>query len=232
MIKWNWSSRRQVPQEQEDAPVGKQGGRYLLLDSQEHLLAQGDLISPPDAPSIQIQVLENRIGEVMKHEIINLIGVEDDTPSLLGRIILRRKDVVVLDKLKTLAGSVRQNLRMPMSFDSFIYPVTEDPIASGWQGRRRIVSKDLSCAGIAFYCEESLTQGEHIEVVIPVTGATLTPLVVQCEILRHWEGDSPHGDLYSGKFIEICHDEEKLIQTAVFNVQLMERTQNNNRRKR
>lgn len=190
----------------------KTNNLFVLLDTQDHVLAHGELIGKADGANIQVRVPEEQIGQVLEHEIIQILSIANTVPPLLGKITAHRRDMVVLDKIKTLAGDIRQNLRIPVKFDSFIYPLT-----GRWKGRRAITSKDLSCGGVAFFCTEPLETGEEVEVVIPITSS---PLILHCKILRNWAATETEPPLYASKFLNMCNDEEMIVQTTVFSVQI------------
>lgn len=185
---------------------------YILLDRKNNPLGRGSLECPPDAPKLYVRVPEELIDELAGHELIQLIGVSRDTPSLLGRVTGTRRDILILEPSETLVGSVRQNLRVPVHFDTYIYPLT-----GGWQGRRYVVSSDLSCGGISFLCREPLSPGEQFEVVIPITAQ---PLILRCQLLRVLAEQPDGRTLYAAKFIGMCPDEETLTREAVYSVQL------------
>ncbi len=188
--------------------------RYLILDSRDKPLAYGRLEQFPDAHYFRVRVLDKKVVNVLHHEVIQLIGASEDASGLLGRILQRDGDCLVLERLRALGKDARQNLRMPVSFSTFLYPVTGE-----WKGRRVVESLDLSCGGVAFFCGQELQQGELAEIVIPIT--TL-PLVVTCEILRR-RPDIGEVPLYQAKFVNLCHEEEMMIREAVFSVQLSSR---------
>lgn len=188
---------------------------YLLLDSRDAPLANGLLESPKDAPEWRVRILDDKISDVMEHEEIQMVPMADGEPNLLGRILRMRNDHVILKKLQQLDSNMRQNLRMPTRFDTFIYP-----LCGGWRGRRKVRSNDLSCGGIAFFAKEKLKEREQVEIVIPITSQ---PLVVRCEILRERPSDQEGETMYAAKFIEMCHDEEMVIREAVFSVQVQAR---------
>ena len=184
---------------------------YLLLDSSNFPLAHGRLENDPDCGELRIRVLDGKAAVVLEHELLQLVGMSPDAPPLLGRILSESGGVILLKKQQVLGEDVRQNLRIPVRFDTFIYP-----LGCAWLGRLKIDSHDLSCGGVAFFCDGALSKGEHIEVVIPITPQ---PLILRCEILR--ERPSVRGTpLYAAKFIDMCNDEEALIREAVFTVQL------------
>lgn len=119
------------------------------------------------------------------------------------RIIVKRNSVINFE--------LRRDLRVPVQFDSFIYP-----LSGKWKGRYQIRSVDISCGGIGFSSDARLQDGEQLEVVLPVT---TEPLVVQCQILHQRQLDEEMS-FYAAKFIEMRGDEEAMIRKAVFNIQL------------
>lgn len=194
---------------------GKQGKLYALLDSRNAVLAQGRLENPPDAPDWQVRVPEDKISAVMEHEEIQLVPIDGDGDALLGRVRRNRNDLIVLQKLHSLGIEMRQNLRMPTHFQSFIYPVS-----GGWKGRRQAEANDLSCGGVAFFCAQQLEDGEVVELVVPITSE---PLILKCQVLRRRPSDRKDEVLYAAKFVEMCDDEEMIVREAVFSVQVRSR---------
>ena len=189
---------------------------YLLLDSRGTALAQARPQGPAAAGSNlwQLTVLDGKIDLVLKHKKFRLMAITDSSPSYEGTLVRSRNDIIQLEvrKSATNGTDMRKNLRVPVSVDSFIYPLT-----GGWPGRRSVRTNDLSCGGVAFFTDHSLRAGERFEIVVPVTSQ---PLVAAGEILRiRPSGDSGH-ILYAAKFIGLCDDEETLLREAVFNLQL------------
>lgn len=184
-----------------------------VLDSRSQPLARGELLSPPNAPMLQLRVLEN-LQAVLEHEAIQLLPMDDGTPPLLGRILSRREDCLLLEPQQALGRELQQNLRIPVSFHTFLYPVT-----GTWRGRARVLSKDLSCGGVAFFSSLELAPGERAEIVIP---RSREPLVLTCEILRQRPSNPPL-HLYAAKFVNLTEGEEFLVRETVFNIQLLDR---------
>ena len=120
-----------------------------------------------------------------------------------------------LEKIASLDPDLRRNLRVPIKFNTFIYPIT-----GRWQGRREIQSIDLSCGGVAFYGDEGLEIEERLELVIPVTEE---PVILRCQILRKQELRNDKL-LYATKFVDMCEDEEVTVREAVFSIQLESRS--------
>ena len=193
------------------------GGRmYLILNSESVPLARGQMISPPAAETVQIKVLDDQAEEVARHEIIQLISMVRGEPSLQCHLLRQRDDQIVLERMSVLDSKLRQSLRIPVTFDTFLYP-----LSGGWKGRRRAHGIDLSIGGVAFFSNHGLEIGERMEIVIPVT---TRPLIVQIEILRRKELKNDRA-YYAAKFINLCNDEEDMICEAVFSAQLQNRPQ-------
>lgn len=181
----------------------------MLMDSTSVLLARGVLMSPPDAPNMQIQIIDGRMEDVLAQEVFQVVLVQSKDPARLGRLIHHRGDMIVLNPLRALGEEVRQNLRVPTSFESFVYPTAG--------GQVPIRANDLSCGGVAFYCAHDFAPKERFEIVIPITSEA--PLLLRAEILR----SRPAGgviQLYAAQFVDMINDEERRVREAVFGVQL------------
>lgn len=189
--------------------------RYLILDVEKRPLTYGELLDPPEAERFQIRVPADRLETVMERPTVQLIGISEGAGVLVGRVEdSRGDDIVVITKLEALDENLRQNLRMPVRFSTFLYPVT-----GAWKGRRQAESVDLSCGGIGFTCRERLEEDGLLEIVIPIT---TQPLVVTCRILRIRQ-EEDGGFFYAAEFIELCNGEESMLREAVFSVQLSSR---------
>jgi len=189
--------------------------QYLVLDSRGDPLARATLEGRPDGPNLQFEILDGDTGAVMAHEQLQFIPIADGKPALLGRVQRCRGERVTVERLQRLDSELRQNLRMPTSFQTLVYP-----ISGSWKGRRWVESNDLSCGGIAFFSKETFEAGERFEMVIPIT---TQPVLLRCEILRQRPCAREGESMYAAKFVEMCHDEEMLVREAVFSVQLRSR---------
>lgn len=186
--------------------------RYMISDSQSNPLSRAILETPPDSKVWRVQVLDDGLKQVLEHEIINLISMNQDNPDMAGRIVSSDGfSTLTVEPVDLLGESVRQNLRVPVRFDSFIYP-----ISGNWTGRVPIISHDLSCGGIAFFCNFQLRIAELVEAVIPIT---TQPVILKTRILRLRPSNS-NIPLYSAKFVDPIDDEEVLVREAVFSQQI------------
>lgn len=186
--------------------------RCIITDSQNQPLAHAILENSPEETIWRVQVLDGGIKNVLEHEVIHLIGMTGKIPGMEGSILRREGgDRILVEPVSTLDEDVRQNLRVPFRFDSFLYPVT-----GTWKGRLSIICHDLSCGGIAFFCGYPLQRGEIAELVVPIT---TQPLLLKVKILRIRPSNSAV-PLLSAKFVDLIHDEEVLLREAVFSQQL------------
>lgn len=186
--------------------------RYMISDSQNEPLASAILETQPDSKVWRIQIPEENLEQVLEHEIINLIAMNADNPDMTGRILSSdHVDTITVEPVNLLEESLRQNLRVPVRFDSFIYPVS-----GGWKGRAPIICHDLSCGGMAFFCSFPLRIAEVVEAVVPIT---TQPVILQARILRVRPSNSAV-PLYSAKFLDMLHDQEVIVREAVFTQQI------------
>ena len=78
-----------------------------------------------------------------------------------------------------------------------------------------VLSNDLSCGGVAFFCARKLKVDEVAEIVIPVTAE---PLVLRVKILRERPSPEPI-PLYAAEFVDMLREEENMVCEAVFSLQ-------------
>lgn len=185
--------------------------KYLILDSQGNAVAHGLSEYSPSEAKWQMVIDEGDLEEISKHTNLRLVGDSDAVPALEARIVQRKDNIIVLEPLRPLEESLRTNLRIPVRFHSYIYPKS-----GNWRGRAPIVSKDLSCGGLAFFCPRTLEVGEQLQVVIPVTSQ---PLLLDMEILR-FRSEPEKDPLYSARFLPLLREEESMVREAVFSLQL------------
>lgn len=193
--------------------------QYLVLDSRGEALARAMLEGRQDGPSLQFEILDDGADAVMAHEQLQFLPIADDREALLGRVVRCRGERVTVVRLQQLDSELRQNLRMPISFETLIYPIT-----GYWVGRRWVESNDLSCGGVSFFTRYAMDQGELFELVVPIT---TQPVILRCEIVRERPCAREGMIMYASRFIGMCHDEEMLVREAVFNVQLSTRPRKN-----
>ncbi|MEA5143015.1 MAG: PilZ domain-containing protein [Oscillibacter sp.] len=184
----------------------------IISDSQNQPLASAVLESRPQDTVWRIRVPEADIQRIISYGIIRVISLNDRVPNVNAEILSQPEpDLLTVSPSAQLDASIRLELRIPVRFDSFLYS-----LSPRWSGRVPIVSQDMSCGGIAFFCHQKLSIGETAELVIPVT---TQPIIAKVQVLRFRPSPSPI-PLVAAKFMDIIHDEEIMIREAVFCQQL------------
>lgn len=184
--------------------------RFLILDRKGKAVAHGTGRRIPGGQEWSLSVEDGCVEEVMKHSVLHLVCSSDAVPALEGRVVSRQGNCVLLQPVRRLEKSVWDHLRIPVAFHSYIYP------RSGkWRGRESVVSRDLSCGGVAFDCPRQLEVGEIVEMVIPIP---THPLILCVKILRQIprEGMSPG---YAGCFLDMVHEQESMVREWLFTIQ-------------
>jgi hypothetical protein len=182
---------------------------HFLMDKNANYLARGSAETDAESGSIQFKVIDGSVDEILRQEIVQVVPADKTKSVTMGKAVSRRANFVHIEPMRDMGMGVRKNFRMPVDFESFIYPDAG--------GRYIIKSIDLSCGGIAFYSVASLPAGSETEVVIPITAEE--PLIVRCAILRVIPF-APPIQKYACQFVDLIQDEEEMIREAVFNVQL------------
>jgi len=184
---------------------------YLVLDHNGIPIAQAVPESPPGSEPIQLQILQGLPEEIAVEQDVQLVGMDDSLPARRGLVIRRLGERLIVQPTADLGAEARENLRIPTDFESLIYPVS-----GTWKGCRKIVGKDLSCGGVAFYTHARLHEKEIVELVLPVTDE---PLILKVRILRSLSSDREMA-LWAARFVDLIMDEESLIRKAVFSIQI------------
>lgn len=184
----------------------------LVLDSGSILIARGIHEYLDSGKKLQITIFDGNESDVVRSGVVQIIFIQKDGPTLLGQVSGSRGSIIMVDSLRTLDDQIRRNLRIPVEFDSFAYPISPDGGA-----RFPIRANDLSCGGISFYSNRDFSRGDQIEIVLPIT--SVNPLIVKCQILRMCS-QKENIKLYAAKFIDLINDVETRIRETVFSVQL------------
>jgi len=184
---------------------------YLISGSDRVVLAKGTLEVPASGDTIRLKIGDGKAETVAEHQIVIIMGEEAGEMPIQCHLVERSGDVIALRKMMQLDSEYRRSLRIPVRFDSFIYPVDDS-----FKGRKLLRSIDLSHGGIAFYSDEGMKIGDILEVVIPVT---TQPLIVKMKILRRQELANGR-TYYAAEFVDLLEDEETMICKAVFGIQL------------
>lgn len=185
--------------------------RYMILDHEGIPVARGSSKDKGIDTVLRIQLDNPEAASFSENEYVTLVGTSQDIAGVEGHILRKEKSVLYVEPIRRIGEEIRQNLRIPVAFDTYLYP-----ISGNWQGRSPIISRDLSCGGIAFYTDCQLDIGEIAEIILPVT---INPLLLRIKILRKSES-KPGQNVYAACFVDMIHDEETMVREAVFNIQI------------
>ncbi len=181
--------------------------KYKILDSADRFLGIAFSDDSYQKPLWRLTFSEADCQNVLKHEFVKLVCPSTEIPPIEGRVLYNHGNVVTVRGMR-----IRENLRIPVKFDTFILPID-----GKWVARRKIRSHDISCGGFAFYSEEELQKDEVFETVIPIT---TQPLVLRVKVLRKDKISSTSNKfLYAAEFLDMLHEEEILVREAVFLLQ-------------
>ena len=192
----------------------KEQNTCMIMDSLSKVLAKGRLEKPQGDGFLRVKVTEGSIRDVLRTNKVQIVPSQEDQPATLGRVVdCDDNDVISFTPLRELKGEeARTNLRMPVDFTSYAYP-----LGTADKARSAIRANDLSGGGVAFYCAREFAPGDQLEVVIPITRTA--PLLLKCQILRKGGANGEY-TLYAAKFLDIIDEEESLVREAVFRAQL------------
>lgn len=184
--------------------------RYMILNTEGIPMGHGTCQDAPETEVWRLVVDHSDVPKLRNLTHIHLVGASEYCVAVEGEILAWRDNIASVRMTKRLGRELRQNLRIPVRFESFLYSVNQEP-----PGRMPILSFDLSCGGLSFFCSRQLPPGLRVQVVIPVTSQ---PLLVDLEIIRCLsnQGVVP---LYAAKFVDLLHEEESMIREAVFGLQ-------------
>lgn len=184
---------------------------YFLLTRDQRMLAKGMLVSGSVECKVQLKITEGSPDAVERQEILCLIGSESGENPVMGQVISRRNDQVLIKTIMTLNPELRRTYRIPADFESFLYPVS-----GTWKGRMGVKAKDMSCGGMAFTSAGDLAVDEVAQIVIP---NIRFPVLVNLQILRK-ETLSDGQKYYCCKFVDMCPEEEQSVCRSVFSIQV------------
>ena len=187
------------------------GELYVITGKNRTPLARAMLYGDPDAEAWQAELVSGDAAAVLAEDTVELVRLGEEMYTLVGRVKGQAGKYIRLERIIGRSGDARRSLRVPIDYDTYIYPV-----GGTWKGRCLVKCKDLSCGGIAFHLPMQLVLGERVDVVVRTQEE---PLVIRGEVLRELEKT---GDMngYAVCFRDICPDEDALLCKEVFGVQL------------
>ena len=193
-------------QEKQEKP--SEAGIYLLMDSNSRLLARGTH-HEFESQYLFFTLIEGELLDIEQANIVQVVPQDKSLPPQMTRYAGFRNDIVALEPMREAGAAIRKNFRVPVAFDSYVYP------ASGPRSAMRSV--DLSCGGIAFHSNHVFAPKEVFEVVVPLVSEE--PLLLRAEALRA-RSDPGIGNFYACSFVDLIDDEETMLREAVFAIQI------------
>lgn len=125
-----------------------------------------------------------------------------------GRVQQIRGDKLDFIAEERIDSRLRRQLRIAMAFRTYLYPM------HGNSARLPVISKDISCGGIALHCVTPLKNGAKYQIALPCTEP---PIIVRLEVIRTI---SKEKNLYACQFMDILPQEEAMIQESIFDYDL------------
>lgn len=181
---------------------------YEITDCSARPLARGLRVEAPGHRNLYVKLLSGNARSLREAGILQAIPRDSALPPMIARLIGAQGDAVSLEPIRE-GGAVRLNFRVPVAFDSFLYP------PGGGRGALRSI--DFSCGGLAFRTPRPMRPGERFELVIPPVSEG--PLLVWAELLRSRD-DPGEPPAYACKFLDLIDEEEHLLREAVFAIQV------------
>ncbi len=186
--------------------------KYKVTDNDGKLIGNAFSDDPPTSPVWRLILAQADAQVVIETKNVKVIIPGSEEEPIEGSVISSNGSMVTVKGLR-----VRENLRMPVKFSTYIYPVNDS-----WVGRAQIHGNDLSCGGFAFFSERELKIGEVVETVLPITSR---PLILLLKVLR--TKVLPDGRLmYAAEFHEMLHEQETMVRETVFRLQVQYNPEN------
>lgn len=193
-------------QEKQEKP--SEAGIYLLMDSNSRLLARGTH-HEFESQYLFFTIFEGELRSLENAKVVQIVPQDKSLPPQMTRYAGFRNGIVALEPMREAGAAMRKNFRVPVTFQSFVYPVGRP--------RSALRSVDLSCGGIAFHSSCVLSTDEVFEIVVPLLSEE--PLLLHAQALRG-RTDPGKGNFYACKFVDLIDDEETLLREAVFAIQI------------
>ncbi len=186
----------------------QQDKKFVILNDQHEPLASATLISQQGQDRI-FELTSTPMCNLQELPAINVLSI--NSPEFMawrGRVQGLREDRLYFRADERIDSRLRRHLRIEMAFRSHIYPV------KGSGPRLPIVSKDISCGGVAFYSLVPLSVGQTYEIALPCTEP---PLIVKIEVLHVLSAEQK---LFACQFCDLLPQEEAMIQECIFEYDL------------
>jgi hypothetical protein len=140
----------------------------------------------------------------------------EDYPELFEADVYQVKgEKLFVENLKNITAQLRSDLKVKVSYKSTVR-MLDTPSSTNIN----IQSRDISCGGICFQTEQDLMTTELYETVVPITQ---DPIILRFRIIRKVFDKEKNVYVYGARFIELKHNEERMLRQAIFRLQMIAR---------
>nr|WP_302664894.1 PilZ domain-containing protein [uncultured Agathobaculum sp.] len=191
---------------------GPQEEKFVFLDDNHQTLAGAVLLGQQGqtktfrltyAPNCDLKALTS----------FNVMSVNStEFMAWHGKVQQIRGDKLDFIAEERIDSRLRRHLRIPMAFRTYLYPMHSH------SARLPIISKDISCGGMAFHCVTPLKDDTIYEIALPCTEP---PIIIRLKVIRTI---SKEKNLYAGQFMDILPQEEAMVQESIFDYDLRHHT--------
>lgn len=186
----------------------RESEKFVFLDDNHQTLASAVLLGQ-QGQTKTFQLTYAPDCNLQDMPALNALSV--NSPEFMawrGHILQIRDDKIDFLAEERIDSHLRRHLRIAMPFRTYLYP------PSGHETRLPVISKDISCGGIALYSVTRLKKGQKFQIALPCTEP---PLIVRVEVLRLI---SDLKNLYALQFDDLLPQEEAMIQECIFEYDL------------
>ncbi len=180
--------------------------KYKIYDNSGKMIGDAFSDDAPTSPVWRMILAQADAQVIIAEKNVKVVIPDAENDPIEGEVISSNGSIVTIKGVR-----VRENLRMPVKFSTYIYPIDDS-----WKGRSKIIGNDLSCGGFAFFSERELKVDEVVETVLPITSR---PLILRLKILRTRQLNDGRL-MYAAEFHEMLHEEETMIRETVFRLQV------------
>lgn len=183
---------------------------FFILDDQAMPIARAVLESAAEEQTLQMRLLDGPCEALQEDMVVQLISMGQEDREWLCRLRRVRDARLLVDKMKSVEGKLRRELRIACEFESYLYPVDDS-----FTGRYAVTVRNLSCGGVAFSSAVPLPLRQRGEIVV----ALGNPLLLPVQLIRE-DGLDRGQFIYGAKFIDLIPEEESMVRERVFGIQL------------
>ena len=182
--------------------------KFIILDDNQQTLASAILMEQQGQRKI-FELTSTPSTDLLSLPAINILSLNStEFMAWRGKAERLRGDQFYFWAEDRIDERLRRHLRIPMSFQTYLYPV------SGVLFRVPVGSRHISCGGIPISSMGALLTGQVFEIALPCTEPRL---LVRLKVLRPLPSAS---NLYSCQFVDLLPAEEAMIQECIFEYDL------------